>query len=158
MALELPSLHRSERQLGSQCNSLSRVLTGAHMMTTYRSACPSALGKSTQLLWRYQYWLEPNSREQICTHATFSSHTSIYDLRRKNSITPVDDMKRVGKHSTHLALLRSLFLEFGASRILCVLVTSCTVVIHPCLIFKFSCITLTTGAKQLVVQDAAVTI
>lgn len=51
---------------------------------------------------------------------------------------------------------KSAFFEFGASMMVCVLVTACTVVMQPCLILRFSCTTLTTGARQLVVQEAAV--
>ena len=40
----------------------------------------------------------------------------------------------------------------------CVLVTSWIVVIEPCRIPKVSWITFTTGARQFVVQEAAVTI
>ena len=46
----------------------------------------------------------------------------------------------------------------GRSTMVCVLVTSWIVVMEPCLIPRFSWITFTTGAKQLVVQLAAVTI
>ena len=45
----------------------------------------------------------------------------------------------------------------GASTIVCVLVMSCNVVIEPCRIPIPSWSTFTTGARQLVVQDAAVT-
>jgi hypothetical protein len=51
---------------------------------------------------------------------------------------------------------KSAFFAFGASMIVCVLVTACTVVMHPCLIFRFSWTTFTRGARQLVVQEAAV--
>ena len=53
-----------------------------------------------------------------------------------------------------LARRRSLC---GASTTTWVLVTLCMVVIMPCLIPRFSWITLTTGAMQFVVHDAAVT-
>ena len=45
----------------------------------------------------------------------------------------------------------------GRSTMVWVFVTSWIVVIDPCRIPKFSWITLTMGARQLVVQDAAVT-
>jgi hypothetical protein len=44
----------------------------------------------------------------------------------------------------------------GASMIVCVLVASCTVVIAPCSMPRPSWMTFTTGARQLVVQDALV--
>lgn len=58
---------------------------------------------------------------------------------------------------THLARLRSVFLVFGASTMVCVFVKLWMVVIQPCLMPSFSWMTLTTGARQLVVQLAAVT-
>lgn len=58
---------------------------------------------------------------------------------------------------THLARLKSLFLVLGASTMVWVLVRLCTVVMQPCTMPNFSWMTLTTGARQLVVQDAAVT-
>ena len=45
----------------------------------------------------------------------------------------------------------------GLSTITCVLVTLWMVVILPCSIPIFSCTTLTMGARQFVVHDAAVT-
>ena len=45
----------------------------------------------------------------------------------------------------------------GASTIVCVFVMSCRVVIEPCRIPIPSCSTFTTGPRQFVVQDAAVT-
>ncbi len=47
--------------------------------------------------------------------------------------------------------------RLGASRMVWVLVMSCTVVMEPWRMPKVSWITLTTGARQLVVQLAAVT-
>ena len=52
---------------------------------------------------------------------------------------------------------RSAFLALGASMMVCVLVTQCTVVMAPLTILRFSWMTFTTGARQLVVHDAAVT-
>lgn len=69
---------------------------------------------------------------------------------------PASD-SHAGPLSPYLALRRSLFLVFGASTIVCVLVRLWMVVMQPCLIPSFSCTTLTTGARQLVVQEAAVT-
>eukprot|EP00963_Diacronema_lutheri_P007625 scaffold660_cov365-Pavlova_lutheri.AAC.5 len=67
---------------------------------------------------------------------------------------PVDVGARL--HRPDLPLLKSDFLEFGASTMVCVFVTLWTVVMHPFTMPKFSWITFTTGARQLVVQDAAV--
>lgn len=52
---------------------------------------------------------------------------------------------------------RSDFFWLGASTIVCVFVTLWMVVMEPLTMPKFFNTTLTTGAKQLVVQDAAVT-
>jgi hypothetical protein len=46
---------------------------------------------------------------------------------------------------------------FGASMIICVFVTEWIVVMAPLTIRRFSWMTLTTGARQLVVHEAAVT-
>ena len=53
---------------------------------------------------------------------------------------------------------KSLFLEFGASTIVCVLVTLWIVVMQPCTMPSLRWTTSTTGARQLVVHEAAVTI
>ena len=52
---------------------------------------------------------------------------------------------------------RSVFFTLGASSSICVLVTLCTVVIEPCSMPSARWMTCTTGARQLVVHDAAVT-
>src|SRR4030065_245927 len=46
-------------------------------------------------------------------------------------------------------------LDEGPSTVFCVAVAACTVVIRPRLMPQLSCRTLATGARQLVVQDAA---
>lgn len=52
---------------------------------------------------------------------------------------------------------RSVFLVLGASTMVCVLVTLWMVVMQPCTMPSCSWMTLTTGARQLVVHEAAVT-
>ncbi|CAB5065494.1 unannotated protein [freshwater metagenome] len=61
----------------------------------------------------------------------------------------------ISELSAERALRRSVW---GASTTTWVLVTSCIVVIAPRSIPMDSCNTFTTGARQFVVQDAAVTI
>ena len=64
-------------------------------------------------------------------------------------------MVGISELSADLDLLKSFD---GLSTIVCVFVTLCIVVIDPCLMPSDSCTTLTIGAKQFVVQEAAVTI
>lgn len=52
---------------------------------------------------------------------------------------------------------RSAFFALGASMIVCVLVTQWIVVSMPRTMPSFSCTTLTSGPRQLVVHEAAVT-
>mmetsp|Transcript_22242 Transcript_22242/g.48867 ORF Transcript_22242/g.48867 Transcript_22242/m.48867 type:complete len:316 (-) Transcript_22242:3-950(-) len=77
----------------------------------------------------------------------------------KMSATAVADPVEVGARLIRPARARrrSDFLLLQASTNVWVLVTLCTVVMQPCLIPRFSLMTLTTGARQFVVQEAAVT-
>lgn len=77
----------------------------------------------------------------------------------KMSAMAVADPVEVGARfvSPERARRRSDFFWFGASTIVCVLVTLWIVVMDPRTMPRFLSTTLTTGARQLVVHDAAVT-